>query len=244
MEVTDSTAVARAPSADDGPPAAGTGAAASPAEAPRVADAVQIVLLGGGRHAKVCVDLLRQLPGYRIVGILDSLQPIGAEVLGVPVLGRDSEENLRRLREEGVRCAVNAVGGGPRPEVRGEVFRRLKTAGFLVPNLIHPRAAVEPSAVMGEGNQILANAIVGSAVRIGDDCLVNCGANVSHDCVLEDHVHLAPGAILAGGVHVGGAALIGMAATIFMDVHIGRGARINNGTAVFADVPDGAIVKR
>jgi sugar O-acyltransferase (sialic acid O-acetyltransferase NeuD family) len=196
-----------------------------------------LVLFGGGGRARVCIDLLRQMGGYEIIGVLDDKLKAGSRSAGVEVIGDRSR--LGELFTRGVRFAVNALGSAEHSEPRLEVHRLLLEHGFVLPNLIHPRAMVEPSVVMGIGNQILAGAVVGSAVRLGDGVTVNCGAIASHDSVLEDHVHLAPGAILAGSVHVGAESLVGMGATVYLKVRLGRRVRIKNGSHVFGNVPDG-----
>ena len=202
-----------------------------------------ILLLGGSGHAKMCIDILRQMGGFEIVGILDRQLPIGAQVLGVPVVGCDSDEDLAAQFEAGVRHAVNAVGASLHHELRAKIYQRLLNAGFTLPNLIHPTAAVEPSVEMGEGNQLMANATIGSAVVLGNNCIVNAGSVVSHDSLIQDHVHIAPGTTLAGGVTVGENTLIGMGVTVFLGVTIGSGVRITNGKHVFNDVADGTVVK-
>lgn len=196
-----------------------------------------IVIFGGGGRARVCIDLLRLTGGYEIIGVIDDKLPPGTSVLGVPVIG--GRDRLTDLRARGVRFAVNALGSAEHAEPRLVVHRLLETTGFVQPNLIHPRAMVEPSVVMGTANHILAGAIVGSAVRLGSGVTVNCGAIASHDSVLDDHVHLAPGAILAGSVHVGAESLVGMGATVYLKVRLGRRVRIKNGSHVFGNVPDG-----
>jgi sugar O-acyltransferase (sialic acid O-acetyltransferase NeuD family) len=196
-----------------------------------------ILVFGGGGRARVCIDLLRLTGGYDVIGIIDDKLPAGSRSADVEVLG--GRERLEELFARGVRFAVNALGSAERSEPRVKVHELLLAHGFVLPNLIHPRAMVEPSVTMGVGNQILAGAIVGSAVRIGNDVTVNCGAIASHDSILDDHVHLAPGAILAGSVHVGRETLVGMGATVYLKVKLGRRVRIKNGSHVFGNVPDG-----
>jgi sugar O-acyltransferase (sialic acid O-acetyltransferase NeuD family) len=224
------------------------GAAEPVAQPPAVSEMVhrvhteaRVVIVGGGGHARMCIDLLRSMKTYEIAGIVDPELAIGANVLGVEVIGRDSE--LSGLLSAGIRFAVIGLGAVRAPREREVAFARVKQAGFLVPNLIHPSAVVEPSAVLGEGNQIMAHATVGSAARIGNNCIVNTGAIVAHDCVLEDNVHVSPGGILAGGVTVGDSTLIGMGATVYLGVRLGRRVVVANGLDVFADVPDRAVLR-
>lgn len=203
-----------------------------------------IVLLGGGGHGKMCIDLLRSSGCWHIVGILDSVQPIGSTVLGVPVVGRDSPDDLARVRASGVEDIVNGVGLVERHRERAAINARLRAAGFRLPSLVHARALVEPSAVLGSGSQIMAGAIVGSDARIGEGCIINSGAVVSHDARIGDDVHIAPGALLAGAVTVGPRTLIGMGATVYYSVVIGAGVIIANGCNVIANIAEGSVVRQ
>lgn len=203
--------------------------------------AQKIIILGAGGHARVCIETLRHMATFEIAGLATNDREIGDEVLGVPVLARDTE--FPELFSRGFRFAVNGIGSVEQHIRRWQFFLGLKNAGFFLPNLVHPRATVEPSASLGEGNQILAGANVGSGVRIASNCIVNSGAAVLHDSVLCDNVHVAPGAMLAGGVVVGHDTLIGMGVKVLMGVRIGSGATICSGCIVKRNVADGEIVK-
>lgn len=206
-------------------------------------DRMNVAILGAGGHAKMCIDLIRALGEWHIVGILDTIHPIGSEVMGVPVIGHDTEVDFQWLRNEGVQEMVNGIGLVENHRKRGAIHTRLRGAGFRLPNLIHPRAIVEPSSSMGTGNQIMAGAIVGSDVSIGDGCIINSGCIVSHDCRIGNDVHLAPGSILAGSVVVDDRALVGMGSTVYLRVRIGQDALVPNGTAVMRDVSDREVMR-
>lgn len=199
-----------------------------------------ILVYGGGGHGKSVIELLRSLHSYEIVGVLDDGIPAGELVLGVPVLG--GAEKLPELYNLGIQQAVNAVGGIGRLDVRLEVFRRLRQAGFSFPTSVHPTAFVEDSAHLADGVQVFPLAYVGSSAEVGFGCLINTGAIVSHDCKLADTCNLSPGATLAGGVEIGEGALVGMRATVNLYVKVGARARIGNGATVKSDVPANGIV--
>jgi UDP-3-O-[3-hydroxymyristoyl] glucosamine N-acyltransferase len=107
-------------------------------------------------------------------------------------------EQLTDLFRQGIRQAVNTVGGIGNPRVRMQVFDALAKADFSCPNLVHPTAWVDASAELVGGVQILAKSYVSSAARIGFGALIHAGVIVSHDCVLGACVNLSPGAALAG----------------------------------------------
>lgn len=196
---------------------------------------IPIVVYGGGGHSRQCLEIIAQNAHLEAVGIIDTLLPAGTRVLDVPVIGHDKQA-LADLYARGVRHAVNAVASINNPRLRGTLHQMLKRIGFAIPNLVHVQASVSPSAVLGEGIQIMAGTVVGPCVRIGDSCIVNSGAIVSHDCVLANNAHVAPGAILAGSVRVGENSLIGMGVTVYMNVTIGDNCVIRNGERVFSDV--------
>ncbi len=199
-----------------------------------------ILIFGGGGHAKTIIDLIRSLNTWTIKGIIDDGLEPGDAILGVPVIGKS--ERLAELRAEGVDYAVNTVGGIGNYHVRQQVFKKLESAGYKFPALIHPAALVEPSAVIADGVQILAHAYISSASTVAFGTLINAGVILSHDCQIGRCVNLSPGALLAGEVCVDDFAQIGMGATINLQVRIGRAARIGNSAVVKADVPENGRV--
>jgi sugar O-acyltransferase (sialic acid O-acetyltransferase NeuD family) len=203
-------------------------------------NANKILIYGGGGHAKTCIDILRQMRMFEIHGIIDTKHEIGSMVLGVPVIGND--EDLEHLYRDGYHMIVNGVGAVDNHSIREKIFNRLKNIGFYIPNIIHPKAAVEPSVKLGEGNQIMAGAVVGSDASIGNNCIINSGSIVSHDCKLGDNVHVAPGAILAGNVSIGNNTLIGMGSSTYLKVKIGSNVVVYNGCVINHDINDNSII--
>jgi sugar O-acyltransferase (sialic acid O-acetyltransferase NeuD family) len=204
-------------------------------------DPTTLIIYGGGGHGKALIELVRAMRTFDIAGILDDGLPTGSQILGIPLLG--GGEHLPALSEQGIRLAVNAVGGIGSLGVRVRVFERLAQAGFTCPAVVHPSAVIEASASLAAGVQIFAHAYVGSEARLGFGAIVNTGAIISHDCELGKFVNISPGAILAGEVSIGDGVLIGMGATINLRVHVGPGARIGNNATVKSDVPESAIVR-
>jgi sugar O-acyltransferase (sialic acid O-acetyltransferase NeuD family) len=204
-------------------------------------DPMAMIIYGGGGHGKACLELVRSLGTYRVVGFIDDGIQAGKEIMGLPVLG--GAETLAGLFAQGVRLAVNSVGGIGNVAVRIKVFSRLAEAGFSCPAIVHPTAFVEASALLSAGVQVFPHAYVGSEARVGFGSIVNTGAIISHDCDLAEVVNISPGAILAGEVQVGARALVGMGATINLQAKIGAGARIGNGATVKSDVPENGVVR-
>jgi sugar O-acyltransferase (sialic acid O-acetyltransferase NeuD family) len=205
------------------------------------ADPTALVVYGGGGHSKTLIELVRAVGVLRLVGIIDDHLPAGTRILGLPVLG--GADQLAGLYADGVRLAVNAVGGIGNVSVRIKVFDVISRAGFTCPTLVHPSAWVESSARLAEGVQVLAKTYVSSDAQIGFGSVLNAGVVVSHDCTLGRIVNLSPGAMLAGGVDLEDYVQVGMSATINLNIHVGQEARIGNGATVKSDVPSGQVVR-
>jgi sugar O-acyltransferase (sialic acid O-acetyltransferase NeuD family) len=204
-------------------------------------DAGAIVVYGGGGHGKSVIDLVRALGKYQVVGVIDDGLKQGVEIMGVPVMG--GGDQLSRLAKDGVRLAVNAVGGIGDITSRIQVFIRLVEAGFGFPTIIHPTAFVEPTARLSQGVQVFPHAYIGSDADVGFGTIINTAAVVSHDCRLGAYVNVAPGALLAGAVTLDEGVLIGMGATLNLNVTIGSKARIGNSAVVKEDIPSGKMVR-
>lgn len=207
----------------------------------------EILIVCGGNIARMCIDTLRLSGGYRLGGITDLYAEPGTELMGVPYIGDIGV--LRQKYEEGHRTAVNAYGGmvsttsDPLFYARKRIYEEIKEYQYFMPNLIHPKASVECSSTMGDGNLVFSGAYIGSEAYIGNDCIINTGAVVSHNCRIGDHCRISPGATLAGNVSVGENTIIGMGVTVYMGVKIGKNVIVYNGKHIFNDVPDNSIVK-
>lgn len=204
-------------------------------------DKESVVIYGGGGHAQVCIDLLKQTKSHKVIGALDDNIPLNTHILNIPIIG--NLMSIDKLVEKGLRHVILGIGAVLNNAVRKEKFSTLKKKGLYVPNLIHPSASVELSADIGEGNQIMQGAIIGSNVKIGDNCIINSGTIISHDCIIGDNVHIAPGAVIAGGVTIKNDTVIGMGTTIFLGLTIGKNVIIHNGAHIFRDIEDHCIVK-
>ena len=201
-----------------------------------------IFIYGAGGHAKSVIEMILQNGTYVIAGIVDDdFHQKRNLVLGIPVLG--TRALLPFFSEKGISMAANGVGGIIDISIRVQIFELLEKGGFTLPKIIHNRATVEPSANVGEGVQVFANAYIGSDSKLNPRCMVNTNAVISHDCTIGSYTHISPGALLAGHVHVGERTLIGMGVTTAIGVNIGTGVRIGNGAIILADVPDKMVIQ-
>lgn len=197
-----------------------------------------IVVVGGGGHAKVVLDVL-QVQGWRVAGYTDAQAAAGARIGEVPCLGTD--DVLPDLRAAGVCRAIVALGDN---ELRDRVAGEVVALGFALGNAVHPSAQISRSAVLGQGVAVMAGAVVNADSVIGDNSVLNTCASVDHDCRIGRSVHIAPGAHLAGYVIVENLALIGVGSTIGRGrpLRVGEHSVVGVGSVVIHDVAPGALV--
>jgi UDP-perosamine 4-acetyltransferase len=198
--------------------------------------AVPLVVIGGGGHAKVVLDVLRLDARFRVVGVVDPAR-VGGQVLEFPVLGGD--EILPALKAQGVTAAFVALGDN---RTRQRIGRELRQLGFALPAIVHPTAIISPSARIGAGCVIMAGAKVGPDASVGELAIVNTGAIVEHDAQLGPAAHVAPGCSLAGCVRIGERTLLGIGSVVRPDIRIGDDVVVGAGSAVVADIKNGQTV--
>jgi sugar O-acyltransferase (sialic acid O-acetyltransferase NeuD family) len=190
-----------------------------------------IILIGGGGHAAVLVELLKALD-LRPAGFVDN----NAEAIhlqGLPCLGSDEDV----LNLDPTKCElVNGVGGSGNTGPRMAVYQRFRKRDFRFVKLVHPSAIVASDALLAEGVQVMAGAILQTGVIVAENTIINTGAIVDHHCRIGAHVHIAPGVVLSGAVTVGDGAHIGTGASIIQGRSIGAGSLVGSGSVVLTDV--------
>lgn len=199
------------------------------------------VILGGGGHAVVLIEMLILEGGAVPWAVLDSNQTLwGHQLCGLPILGGD--ECLPGLKSEGVDSFIVGLGGTGDNEPRRRLFVNAQGIGLRPLTVRHPRAICSPSAHVGEGTVLLAGSIVGARTTVGRNVIINSGAIVEHDSQIGDHVHIASGAVLASTVTVEEGAHIGAGAVIRQCMRIGAGSIVGAGAVVVRDVEAGRTV--
>lgn len=200
---------------------------------------LELVLIGGGEHARVVLDAARGRPErWSVIGFIDPRPHPDLQALGLTWFGDDATASASL----GGRHCILAVGGIAETDRRQEVARRYASMGVLWATVVHARAVVSTSATVSEGVAILAGAVVNPGARVGAHVIVNTGAIVEHDVELEPFVHVGPGAVVGGGAVIGRGAYVGLGARVRDHRRIGAGAVIGMGAVVIDDVPAGAVV--
>lgn len=159
----------------------------------------RLLVIGAGGFGRSVAEAALAA-GHTLAGFADDRFPDLAPIWGYPILSKASDLSALEGRFE---TAIVAVGDNARRMALSAAARRI---GLRLVNVVHPRAIVSPSAVLGEGITLMAGAIVGCEARVGDGALVNAGAIVDHHAEVGAFAHLGVGACLPGGASLGASA--------------------------------------
>jgi len=166
----------------------------------------EIILIGGGGHCRSVIDVIEQESQFKIVGIVDKPELLETDVLGYPVIGNDSDlEGLAKIHTH----AIVTVGQIKSADLRIKLFNLVLDAGFVLPNVISPRAYVSKYANIGKGTVIMHNALVNANAKVGYNCIINTNALIEHDSNIGNHCHIATNVVINGSVLVGQESFIG-----------------------------------
>lgn len=195
-----------------------------------------LIVIGGGGHARVVIEAARTRPDlWNVIGFTDP-QPCEetCDRLDIDHLGDDDGYAPSRLYS----WYVLGVGGVGVSAVRKNLVERYGDAGSRWAAVIHAEATVSPTADIGAGTVIFAGAVVNVGARIGEHCVINTGAIVEHDVVVGSFTQVGPGAAIGGGASVGAGSYLGLGCRIRDHIRIGHRVLVGMGAVVVADVED------
>jgi acetyltransferase EpsM len=196
----------------------------------------RLLLVCGTRSFAVEIaDVVSEVPGYRLVGFVENLDPdrCSEPLEGLPVRWVDE---LRELA--GTHWAVCALATTKRRLFTAQV----EELGVPFATLVHPSARISSRSSLGDGTIASVATVVAARTRIGRHVLLNRGVLVGHHSEVGDHVSLLPGANVAGNCRIGDGAFVGMGALVLDNLSVGPDAVVAAGSVVTRDVPEAAQV--
>jgi len=182
-----------------------------------------LLVIGAGGYGRSVAEAAAACGAFAVVGFADDRWPDLAPVGGLPVLGRIAD--LSALLQQAT-AAVVAIGDNAR---RRLVFELAATAGFELVSIVHPRAIVSPSALIGRGVTVMAGSVIGCEAQLHDGVIVSAGAVLDHHCELADFSQASAGACMGGGSSLG------------IEAWIQEGCALRPGTKVAARTIVGSI---
>ncbi len=133
---------------------------------------MKLIICGAGQYGLVAEEIAREMKSFSRIEFLDDTSELA--------VGEFSDiENIEYDR------AVVAIGD---PETRRKLLERIPSG--KIATLIHPKAAVMPSAKLGAGSVIEVGAIICSDAEVGKGCIVMANAVVGHNAKVGDYCQL------------------------------------------------------
>lgn len=192
-----------------------------------------IVVIGGGGHASVLVDIL--LKQKREIIAVISPDNIRSRRVFDGIAHFKENEDIQQFSVDEI-LLVNGVGMLPGSSLRHSINEYYLSLGYRFSSVIADEAVISPYSVIKEGAQVLPNAIINAGALIGMHTIINTGALVEHDCIIGDYNHIAPRATLCGQVYTQDHVFVGANATVIQNVQIEAGAVIRAGSLISKDV--------
>ncbi|SFE68384.1 acetyltransferase [Paracidovorax wautersii] len=187
---------------------------------------IRLLVIGAGGHGRSVAEAAHLSGMFDVIGFLDDALPARYPMLGAAVLGSIASVSSHRSRFDQV---MVAIGANP---VREKVMQQLTAGGFAFATVIHPRAFLAPSALLGTGSAVMAGAVIGTEAQLGKGTIVNCGAVVDHHAVVKDYGHLGVNASMAGGSVLGKGAWMQAGSALGYGVTISAGTTLRPGEAI------------
>lgn len=190
-----------------------------------------ILIIGGGGHAKVLASILKKHQEWNPIGYTDPDD--NGPLLSLPYLGTD--DMIKSLIiDRTLKYAAIGIGIIGSPNHREEVIDKVQALGLSFPPVYSPNAVVNEDVKIADGSIIMDGAVIQPGVRLGSFSIINTSASVDHDCSIGDHVHIAPGCTLSGQVQLGNHVFVGTGASILQGLKITDHVIIGGGAMVMA----------
>jgi sugar O-acyltransferase (sialic acid O-acetyltransferase NeuD family) len=176
-------------------------------------------------------DLANDTGRFEVAAFIENLEIVKTRQpwRGLPVIWIDDAAPLAATHQ-----AVCSIGSTRRQPF----IERVEQMGFRFARIVHPRARISASSVIGDGVVISAGVMIAAETTIGRHVIINRGATIGHNTLIQDYVTVGPGANIAGGVTIDRGAYVGIGATVVDRIRIGAHAFVSAGAVVMKDVPD------
>ncbi|EFI4460024.1 acetyltransferase [Escherichia coli] len=197
-----------------------------------------VVLIGGGGHASVLLDILNS--NMREVIAIVSPHDVPARTIfsGIKVFRTD--DDIFQYSNKDIEL-VNGIGMVPRSSVRKNVTESYLRHGYQFASVIAKDALISAHAHIMNGAQVLSGTIVNPGVVIGSHSIINTRAIIEHDCQIGNHSFIGPGAVLCGQVKTGESVFVGAGSTIIPGMILGSNSMVGAGAVLVQSLDNGQV---
>jgi sugar O-acyltransferase (sialic acid O-acetyltransferase NeuD family) len=133
-----------------------------------------------------------------------------------------------------------AIASGE-PQLRAELFQKIKKYNYSLATLIHPNVVLPPDLKIGEGSIICLGTVITANVEIGVGTCIYYNALIHHDAKIGDNCFIGGNSTICGNVRIGSQSFIGPMTAIRDEITIGDNCVIGMGSVVLNDVESNSI---
>jgi len=179
------------------------------------------LLLYGGKSFSDTIEELANICGHRVVSRINDYDPCPPHVVAL-----DTARQMFSPKDHIIALAI----GYKNLKARLSAYERIKRLGYRAATLIHPSAYVSPTASIGEGSLVMAQACVDGRSVIGEACVLWPKACINHDVLVGRNTFISPSATLCGNVHVGESSFIGASVVVVDGASLSPNSFLKMGT--------------
>lgn len=191
----------------------------------------EVYIFGAGGHTRSLMSLLKQC-GFNGLGIFDdSYEKNKKELINsIELIGSFKDFKLDKK-------IVLSIGDNTK---RKNLYKKYYKVLYK-PNLIHPRAFIDGTAVFGNSNFVFLNAIVNANSIIGDNNIINSGAIIEHEVEIGSHNHISVGVIICGRSKIGSNCFLGAGSVVNDKVEICDNVTIGSNSTVTKSIKEPGV---
>lgn len=179
-----------------------------------------IIIYGSQQFAHYVRNLAEEC-GHNFVGFIDDFSK-GRDILG----SFDEVKKQYNPKDYSIIIAI----GYQNLKARWEVFNKVKSVGFELPTLIHPKAYVHKNVILGRGCIICAGAVIDYNASIGEATFVWPSVTVNHDVKIGANCFLSPQVNICGFAQIGNNCFLGASSVVINESYIDDNSFIKAGT--------------
>jgi sugar O-acyltransferase (sialic acid O-acetyltransferase NeuD family) len=192
-----------------------------------------LILVGGGGHAKSCIDVIEEQGTFAIKGIIDVPEKVGTKVLSYEIVGieKDIEELVK------MNCSfLITVGQIKSAALRVKLWKILVASNAQLATIISPLAHVSKYAVVHAGSIVMHGAKINAAAVVGYNTIINTNAIIEHDTIVGNHCHISTGAIINGNCQIGNEVFIGSGTIFHQGINVTKRVKIGASSLIHKNI--------
>lgn len=196
----------------------------------------EIYIVGAGTYGEVMHEIAITL-GYVIKGFFDEDdQKKNKNIMGINVITKFSLLEKKDIQNKQF---IVAIGNNP---VRQNIMTKINQFGGYTPSLIHPTAVISPSAEVGKGVYIHANAYIWTKVKVRDFCIISPNVVIAHHSNLGEACLVSTLSSVGASINLEERVFIGMGSTIVTGMNsIGRNTIIGAGAVLLKNADEDSV---